>query len=67
MKRKIANQSLVILFLIVVFGLFQAWKESRNPFAFISNKNSIIVKSNNKSTKSVSFYTNKIRNYSYKN
>lgn len=66
MKRKIANQSLVILFLIVLFGLFQAWKESRNPFALISKKNNMIVKTNYESTKSVSLYTNKIRNYNYK-
>jgi len=34
MKKKIANRSLVILVLIVLFGLFQAWKEEKNPFVF---------------------------------
>ncbi len=34
MKKKIANRSIILLGFIFSFGLFQAWKESRNPFAF---------------------------------
>jgi len=44
MNKKVANHSLVILVFVVSFGLYQAWKESKNPFAFYSNKNSIIEK-----------------------
>jgi len=38
MKKKIVNRSLILLGLVVSFGLFQAWKESRNPFAFLKEK-----------------------------
>lgn len=55
MKKKIANQSLVILILIVCFGLFQAWKESRNPFALYSNYKNKIEKSKTMSNKLAGF------------
>ncbi len=38
MKKKITKHSLILLTLIIFFGLFQAWKESRNPFAFFKEK-----------------------------
>jgi len=44
MKKKVANHSLVILVLIVSFGLFQAWRESRNPFAFYSKSKTLATK-----------------------
>lgn len=44
MHEKVANRSLMILVLIVFFGLFQAWKESKNPFAFYSNHKKEIEK-----------------------
>ena len=44
MNKKVANHSLVILVFVVSFGLYQAWKESKNPFAFYSNKNNIVEK-----------------------
>lgn len=52
MKKKIANQSLVILILVVCFGLFQAWKESKNPFTFFTNHTKRIEKPNYVSDKS---------------
>jgi len=57
MKKKIANQSLVILVLVVCFGLFQAWKESKNPFAFFSGPKSGIEKSGYVLDKSTKFET----------
>ena len=45
MKKKIAHHSLVILVLTVCFGLFQAWKESKNPFAFYSTNKTSYEKS----------------------
>lgn len=44
MKKKIVNRSLLILVLTVFFGLFQAWKESKNPFAFHTNHKNKIEK-----------------------
>lgn len=38
MKKKVVNHSLALLVLTVFFGLFQAWKESKNPFAFFNEK-----------------------------
>jgi len=38
MKKKAVNRSLILLVLTVSFGLFQAWKESKNPFAFFNEK-----------------------------
>jgi len=38
MKKKIANHSLVILGLIVLVGLFQAWKQDKKPFSFFSGR-----------------------------
>lgn len=55
MKKKVTNHSLVILALIVSFGLFQAWKESRNPFAFFSNTKKMIDKTNYVSDKSIKY------------
>jgi hypothetical protein len=37
MKNKVVNHSLLILALTVTFGLFQAWREGKNPFAFSKN------------------------------
>jgi len=37
MKNKVVNHSLLILALTVSFGLFQAWREGKNPFAFSKN------------------------------
>jgi hypothetical protein len=37
MKHKVVNHSLLILALTVSFGLFQAWREGKNPFAFSKN------------------------------
>ena len=45
MKKKITHHSLAILVIIVSFGLVQAWRESRNPFAFNSTSNTQIKKS----------------------
>ena len=45
MKKKVANHSLALLILTVFFGLFQAWKESKNPFAFYSEDKNKIEKS----------------------
>jgi hypothetical protein len=39
MKKKVVNYSLTLLILTVLFGLFQAWKESKNPFMLFSNNN----------------------------
>jgi len=38
MKVKVANYSKGLLVITVVFGLFLAWKESRNPFNFFKEK-----------------------------
>jgi hypothetical protein len=32
MKKRIANESILLLVIIVFLGLFQAWKQNRNPF-----------------------------------
>ena len=53
MKKKVANHSLVILVLIISFGLFQARKESKRPFAFESDSNNKIRTSNPDSNKLV--------------
>ena len=37
MKQRIANNSIVLLVLVVIFGLFQAWKQNRRPFVNYSN------------------------------
>jgi|GEM_PF-3185428 len=55
MKKKVANHSLVILVLIVSFGLFQAWRESRNPFAFYSKSNTRVNKAMSQHYESVRF------------
>ena len=55
MKKKVTNHSLVILSFIVSFGLFQAWKESRNPFAFFSNTKKMIDKTSYVSDKSIKY------------
>lgn len=57
MKKRIANQSIVVLTLIVCFGLFQAWKESKNPFALFSGTKNGIEKPKNMSVKSVKYNT----------
>ncbi|MDP4238302.1 MAG: hypothetical protein Q8904_02385 [Bacteroidota bacterium] len=57
MKKKVVNHSLVILVLVVSWGLFQAWKESKNPFAFFSNPKNAIEKSNYVSDKSIKLDT----------
>lgn len=33
MKQKIAIYSIVLLFSVFAFGLYQAWQQKRNPFA----------------------------------
>jgi hypothetical protein len=38
MKNKVANYSKGLLVVTVFFGLFLAWKESRNPFNFFKQK-----------------------------
>jgi len=65
MKKKVANHSLVILVLIVSFGLFQAWRESRNPFAFYSKSKTGTIKAKSGPYESVRFdtksdYTNRL-------
>ena len=57
MKKKVANQSLMILAIVVSFGLFQAWKESKNPFAFFSSPKNGIERSDYVSDKSIKFET----------
>jgi len=59
MKKKVVNQSLALLVFIVSFGLFQAWKESKNPFALYSNTKKIIDKPNYVSDKSIRYDTKK--------
>ena len=53
MKKRIANHSLIILGLIVSFGLFQAWKQDKKPFAFFSGRITQIRKTKPESIKSV--------------
>lgn len=53
MKKKIVNQSLALLVIIVSLGLIQAWRESRNPFALYSNTKKMIDESHYLSDKSV--------------
>jgi len=65
MKKKITNHSLIILVLIVSFGLVQAWRESRNPFAFYSNSKNQIKKTRSELNEPVRVdtkkdYTNKL-------
>jgi len=57
MKKKVTNHSLAILVLIVSFGLFQAWKESKNPFALFSNTKKEINKPYYISDKSLKYDT----------
>jgi hypothetical protein len=47
MKEKVANYSKGLLVITVFFGLFLAWKESRNPFKFFrENTNRVETLSN---------------------
>ena len=48
MKERVANYSLMLVVVIVSFGLFQAWRLSRNPFAFYKSKSSGIEYLTNK-------------------
>ena len=59
MKYKVVNRSLILLLLTVFFGLFQAWKESKNSFAFYSNNKNKIVKFKYISNKEVTCDTKK--------
>ena len=38
MKEKVANYSKGLIVVTVFFGLFLAWRESRNPFNFFNEK-----------------------------
>lgn len=38
MKEKVANYSKALIVVTVFFGLFLAWKDSRNPFKFFKEK-----------------------------
>jgi len=65
MKKKITHHSLAILVIIVSFGLVQAWRESRNPFAFNSTNKTQIKKSRSEMNEPVRVdtkkdYTNKL-------
>lgn len=40
-KEIIVKKSIVLLALVFSFGLFQAWKEARNPFAFFTKESQI--------------------------
>ena len=57
MKKKIANNSLGVLCVVVCFGLFQAWKESKNPFALFSSTTNWTNKSTLMSDKTDKFDT----------
>jgi len=59
MKKKITQHSLLILGLIVSFGLVQAWRESRNPFAFNSTSKTQIKKSRSEMNEPVRVNTKK--------
>lgn len=61
MKKKVTNHSLVILGLVVSFGLFQAWREEKAPFAFSQNT---IKKSDHMSNKLIGYPSKK--NYTFK-
>jgi hypothetical protein len=59
MKKKVVNHALMVLVLLVCFGLFQAWKESKNPFIFYSNNKKMIEKSKYESNKPTKFDSKK--------
>lgn len=46
MKQKVANYSVVLLFFIIAFGLFQAKKQNRDPFKIMNYQAEIKQKSN---------------------
>ncbi len=38
MKKRIANNSIILLVIVISFGLFQAWKQNKKPFASDQNQ-----------------------------
>ena len=61
MKKKVTNHSLIILGFVVTFGLIQAWREDKAPFAFSKNT----VKESNHVSKKITGYHSK-KDYSLK-